>query len=82
VRTSRESLFADVCDSSQKDGINMGPSSTANNPNESETSSNNKPSKRVRKDDNVVDGLVGAIDCGSETLVSLAARCHQGSGRS
>jgi hypothetical protein len=32
----------------------------------------NKPSKRARKDDNVVDGLVGAIDYGSETLASLA----------
>jgi hypothetical protein len=31
-----------------------------------------KPSKRARKDDNVVDGLVRAIDRDSETLASLA----------
>jgi hypothetical protein len=50
----------------------MRASSAANNPNESGTSSDNKPSKRARKDDNVVDDLVGAIDCGTETLASLA----------
>jgi hypothetical protein len=61
-----------VCDNSQKGVINMGASSAANNPNESGTSSDNKPSKRARKDDNVVDDLVGAIDCGTETLASLA----------
>jgi hypothetical protein len=61
-----------MCDNSQKDGINMRASSATNNLNESGTSSGNKPSKRARKDDNVVDGLVGAIDYGSETLASLA----------
>jgi hypothetical protein len=71
VRTLQESLSAYVCDNSQKDVINMGASSTTNNLNESGTSSGNKPSKRARKDDNVVDGLVGAIDRGSETLASL-----------
>jgi hypothetical protein len=71
VRTLQESLSAYVCDNSQNDVINMGASSTTNNLNESGTSSGNKPSKRVRKDDNVVDGLVGAIDRGSETLASL-----------
>jgi hypothetical protein len=72
VRTSQDPFSADVCDNSQKNGINMGASSAANNLNESGTSSGNKSSKRARKDDNVVDGLVGAIDCGSETLASLA----------
>ncbi|KAG8087516.1 hypothetical protein GUJ93_ZPchr0010g9442 [Zizania palustris] len=41
-------------------------------PNESGTSSGNKPSKRAKKDDSVVDGLVGTIDRGTETLASLA----------
>jgi hypothetical protein len=72
VRTSQEPLSADVCDNSHKDGINMGASSSTNNLNESGTSSGNKPFKRARKDDNVVDDLVGAIDRGSETLASLA----------
>jgi hypothetical protein len=50
----------------------MGASSTATNPNESGASSGNKPSKRAWKDDIVVDGLARAIDCGTETLASLA----------
>jgi hypothetical protein len=50
----------------------MGASSATNNLNESGTSLGNKPSKRARKDDNIVDGLVGAIDRDSETLASLA----------
>jgi hypothetical protein len=61
-----------MCVNSLKDGINMRRSSAANNLNESVTSSSNKSSKRGRKDDNVVDGLVGAIDRGIETLTSLA----------
>jgi hypothetical protein len=72
VRTSQDPFFVDVCDNSQKDGINMGASSATNNLNESGTSSDNKPSKRARKDDNIVDGLVGTIDRDSETLASLA----------
>jgi hypothetical protein len=72
VRTSQEPLFADVCDNSQKDGIDMGASSAATHPNGSGTSSGNKSSKRARKDDNVVDGLVGAIGRGTETLATLA----------
>jgi hypothetical protein len=71
VRTSQEPLSTDVCDNSQKDGINMWALSAANNLNENGTSLGNKPSKRARKDDNVVDGVVGAIDCGTETLTSL-----------
>ncbi|KAG8083998.1 hypothetical protein GUJ93_ZPchr0010g9550 [Zizania palustris] len=39
---------------------------------ESGTSLGNKPSKRAKNDDSVVDGLVGAIDRGTETLASLA----------
>jgi hypothetical protein len=70
VRTTHDTLSVDVCDSSQKDGVNI--SSTANNSNESGASLGNKPSKSARKDDNVVDDLVGAIDRGTETLASLA----------
>ncbi|KAG8095477.1 hypothetical protein GUJ93_ZPchr0012g19486 [Zizania palustris] len=62
VRTSQEQFSGDVCDNSQKDGMT---------PNESGTSSGNKPSERAKKDDNVVDDLVGAIDRGTETLASL-----------
>ncbi|KAG8067879.1 hypothetical protein GUJ93_ZPchr0005g14400 [Zizania palustris] len=63
VRTSQEQFSVDMCDNSHKDGMT---------PNESGTSSGNKPSKRAKKDDSVVDGLVGAIDRGTETLASLA----------
>ncbi|KAG8065014.1 hypothetical protein GUJ93_ZPchr0004g39455 [Zizania palustris] len=55
--------YYDMCDNSQKDGMT---------PNESGTSLGNKPSKKAKKDDNVVDDLVGAIDRGTETLASLA----------
>ncbi|KAG8079490.1 hypothetical protein GUJ93_ZPchr0007g6091 [Zizania palustris] len=63
VRTSQEQFYVDMCDNSHKDGMT---------PNESGTSSDNKPSKRAKKDDSVVDDLVGAIDRGTETLASLA----------
>jgi hypothetical protein len=70
--TSNESLCAEVGDNSPKDGIHIGGSSSAVNPTETVSSSGNRPSKRAKNDDNSVDGLVQAIDCGTQTLATLA----------
>jgi hypothetical protein len=70
ARTSSEPLSADVCENSQKDGANFVASSSTMNPNEIDTSSC-KISKRAKKDDNVVDGSVQAIDRGIQTLSAL-----------
>jgi hypothetical protein len=66
--TSQEPL-AEVGDNTQKDGVGAS-SSAATNPNEFGASSSDRPSKRVKKDDNA-DGLVQAIDRGNETLSAL-----------
>jgi hypothetical protein len=66
---SHEPLTA-AGDNTQKDGVEAS-SSAAINPNEVETSSSARPSKRVKKDNNAQDGLIQAIDRG-ETLSTLA----------
>jgi hypothetical protein len=61
----------------QRMGYILGGSSSDVNPTETVSSSGNRPSKRAKNDafkndDNSVDGLVQAIDCGTQTLVTLA----------
>jgi hypothetical protein len=67
--TSHEPL-AEMGDNTQKDRVGAS-SSAATNPNEVGASSSDRPSKRVKKDDNAHDGLVQAIDRGNETLSAL-----------
>jgi hypothetical protein len=77
VRTSNELLCTEVSDNSPKNGINTRGSSSDVNPTEIVASSSNRLSKRGKKDafkndDNSVDGLIQAIDRGTQTLATLA----------
>ena len=64
MKTSGEPLAVDV----EEDEMNVGTPSSTSIDKEDTAGSGNRPSKRAKKDENVVDPLVHAFELGTQTI--------------